>query len=300
MEFSYSAQDLADFIIQGLGFKVQEKEYAVTLLGLKGCLPVGENLTLNRNEPDFYNDTLSLIWHEEITARHKGLRCTLDPGRRYTEITPHPQGAAHLIECRPMEFKWGKHHGNAALVPARLDVVWRDQDGDYHLDSHERIFRGNFQLRIHFGGTDLASIHGWSAGCIAIFGGQNGEAWQILLKICRRHPFDRFNLIIVRGYDFHHWLLLKECGRLGEFRATIHIGSQGKQVELLQRLLNQGHGMTIEADGDFGQKTLAAFLTAQRNFGIEPKAVCGPGQWERLQGIQGPYSDERGDGLIWP
>lgn len=296
MEFGYSAQDIEDFILNGLRFGVQARDNAVTLLGLKGFLVYSPGAgTLNRNEPDLYNDTFLAVWHENLTTKHDDFRCTLEPGRYYTEHPLNPGGAARLPECRLLQFKWGTHHNKPALVPADLDVVVRDANGNYRIDPHERVHIGNFQVRIHSGGDNLNSIGEWSAGCPAVY----REKWERLLKICERHPFERFNIILGRGYDFYHWLLLKEAGRLDEFRATVHVGSRDGlekgNVWKLQMLLNKDYSAGLNPDGDFGLKTLRAFMAAQESLNVFPvRAVCSRPMWERLREMAGPYEDEIG------
>lgn len=295
MKFQYSGQDLIEFVKKGLGYEDLELNRGVLILGLRGITPAGFNkFETNENEPDKYNDTLCPIWFENpTTIRHEAVICTIEPGAHYTKIEPHPKGAARLPLCRMMEFKWGKHHGRTALVPVHADVVVRDANGNFRIDPAEKVHVGDFQLRIHSGGKNRESVGKYSAGCIAVYGGKDGIGWQKLLAICEKNTLDRFYVILAEGSDFSRWNVHREEDHSGDFRATIHIGSQGKQVELLQQLLNERHGCDLKPDGDFGIKTRDAFIAAQRKAKFEPCGECGLGQWERLEGKKGPYYDER-------
>lgn len=296
MEFKYSGQDLVEFVKKGLGHeKLEASNRGVLIPGLRGVTLAGFNkLETNENEPDRYNDTLCPIYFENpTTTRHETVICTVEPGAHYTRVDPHPKGAARLPLCRMMEFKWGKHRGRTALVPVHADVVVRDANGNFHIDPAEKVHIGNFQLRIHSGGKNPKSVGKYSAGCIAILGGEDGVGWRKLVAICQKNTQDKFYVILAEGDDFRHWIVHREEDRLGEFRATIHIGSRGEQVELLQELLNERHGYDLKTDGDFGIKTRDAFIAAQRKAKFKSAGECGLGQWERLQGKLGPYYDER-------
>ena len=303
MKFWVRAQEFADFLSEGLRFPVHTSLDAVTLLGLKGCLihkVEGEMLQMEiiPNLPDKWNDTLFAVHHDDLAVHADAFLCTLEPSWYYTKIEAHPQGAARLPEMRRFEFKCGKHHGRPALIPADLDVVVRDANGNFKIDTFARVYCGNFQLRIHSGGANPNSIGRSSAGCIAVFGGEKGEPWQRFLELRKRHPFDRFPLVLSNAKDLYRWLGLKDAGRKFEFRATVHIGSKDYKageghVSDLQTLLNRLYGFHLPVDGDFGPRTLNALLEAQRREGLlEPQAVCDNSIWERLEGKLGPYEDE--------
>jgi hypothetical protein len=63
--------------------------------------------------------------------------------------------------------------------------------------------------------------------------------------------------------------------------ATLRLGAQGAQVEIMQRRLN-AHGAALKADGMFGPATLAALRAFQAGTGLHPDGICGPMTWRAL------------------
>lgn len=289
MQIKYRPEQLVSYIEEGMGITIPRKPNAVTLINLLGSTPVGSyKLELNKNEPDLYNDCLIAIIRVFRGFEAYAVKVTGEPGKKYTKDIPHPQGVAHLIECSPMKFKWGTHKGRQALVPATADVVWRDENKNHVLDPAEKLFRGNFQLRIHSGGTK-ESIGGWSAGCIAVHGGEAGKPWEKLLEILNKHPLKYFDVFVSRGYAFYRWT------EDNEYQIPIHIGSQGIQVMNMQKFLNINFESGLRIDGDFGTKTLNAYLSAQKKKKIKRlSAYFTEAQKQRLRGAEGPQEDEGG------
>ena len=65
---------------------------------------------------------------------------------------------------------------------------------------------------------------------------------------------------------------------------TIRYGSSGQEVRRLQQALNR-EGYSLDVDGGFGKKTLAALMDYQRRVGMTPDGVAGSKTWASL-GLQ--------------
>lgn len=65
---------------------------------------------------------------------------------------------------------------------------------------------------------------------------------------------------------------------------TIRYGSSGQEVRRLQQALNR-EGYSLDVDGGFGKKTLAALMDYQRRVGMTPDGVAGSKTWASL-GVQ--------------
>jgi hypothetical protein len=348
--------ELACEFTSALGYPVATGDGELNVLCLEGAAPLPELpglVELNRNTPnapDLYNDCVVLFWKEAETSgddkgvlkegiREEGgvsqgvsqgvlrsvlrgvlrvrvLRATTEPGRYYTRIDPHPAGAAHLMWGHHL-YKPGKHRGKPALVSASgLDRVWRDRDGDFTQDMTERVYIGRFGIHVHAGGR-ADSIGRWSAGCIAIHGGYEGEPYLFFLDRIERHPGRLFNLVLWGARDMCSWLKSRgqpvepyvsdECvtgcvtgvtgggrcvtggvtggvtGCVTGWKPTLRYGITSPWVARMQRLLSFHLDCRLVSDGDWGPMTQDAFLRFQREAGLVVDGICGPRSWERLE-----------------
>ena len=64
-------------------------------------------------------------------------------------------------------------------------------------------------------------------------------------------------------------------------RKILRRGAEGKEVKLLQTMLNF-HGASIETDGSFGPATHGALLDFQRKRSLEADGRAGPATWSEL------------------
>lgn len=65
---------------------------------------------------------------------------------------------------------------------------------------------------------------------------------------------------------------------------TLRMGDSGQQVRVLQIVLNTKYGVRLTIDGDFGEKTKAAVMKVQRDYGLTVDGVVGPKTWEKILG----------------
>ena len=67
-------------------------------------------------------------------------------------------------------------------------------------------------------------------------------------------------------------------------------GSKGKNVQMLQHLLNDGlpNGRRLSTDGDFGQQTDALVRAFQATHRLTPDGIVGPKTWALLTGHKQP------------
>lgn len=77
--------------------------------------------------------------------------------------------------------------------------------------------------------------------------------------------------------------------------STLHLGSRGDRVEVLQELLND-HGARLAVDGKFGPRTHAAVLEYQRDNGLQVDGRVGPQTRASLNGDSSSSGSEESSG----
>jgi peptidoglycan hydrolase-like protein with peptidoglycan-binding domain len=320
--------ELASEFCSTLGYPVETGQDAVNVLCLEGAEPLGELeglVSINANTPDRYNDCVVLFWKEvDESGKNKGvlregvlregvlrvrvlralrvLRATTEPGRYWTQLHPNPAGAATLVWGHHL-YKRGRHRGKPALVSASgIDRVWRDRDADFAQDITERVQQGRFGIHVHAGGRD-ESIGRWSAGCIAIHGGYEGEAYRFFLERIERHPGRLIGLTLWGARDLGNWMKARgqpeepyTSGRcvtgvtgitgvtgVTGWRPTLRYGIKNPWVARVQKFLNHHMDARLVADGDWGPRTQEVFLEFQGKTGLVVDGVCGPLSWRELE-----------------
>ena len=319
--------ELASEFCSALYCPVETGKDAVNILCLEGAEPLGELeglIELNRNTPDRYNDCVVLFWrNRDAGANKKGvlqegvlrvlrvLRASTEPGRFWTQVRPHPRGAANLVWGHHI-YKRGKHRGHPALVSASgLDRVWRDRDKDFVQDMSERVQTGRFGIHVHAGGTGK-QIGRWSAGCIAICGGYEGEPYRFFLERIERHPGKLFGLTLWGARDLGNWMKTRgqpeepyTSGRcvtgvagvtcVTGWRPTLRYGIRNPWVAQMQKLLNHRMDSRLVVDGDWLSRTQEAFLYFQRENGLKVDGICGPLSWGKLSPRWDPEEGNEGN-----
>jgi len=295
---------LATEFVCVLGYPALTGDNELNILCLQGATPLPELeglIEINSDIPDRYNDCVILFWREKNANGYeeylKVLRATTEPGRYYTQTRPHPGGAANLVWGHH-QYKRGRHRGRPALVSASgLDRVWRDKDGDFSQDMTEKVYIGRFGIHVHTGGKG-ETIGRWSAGCVAIWGGYDGEPYKFFLKRVEAHPGRLIGLTLWGARDLSSWMK----GRSSEFlngcvagrcvagrgvtgtgwRPTLRYGIGNPWVADVQRLLNSHLDYRLVADGDWGPMTQGYFLKFQQEKGLAVDGICGTLSWAKL------------------
>lgn len=280
-----------------LGYPVDAERDAVNILCLEGAQPLPELpglLELSGNDPDHcdttdhcdavdrchppdgYNDSVAIFWHDGEGQHTRALKATTEPGRYYTQVRPHRLGAANLVWGHH-QYKRGRHRRKPALVSASgLDRVWRDKDGDFSQDMTEKVYTGRFGIHVHAGGKG-ESIGRWSAGCVAIWGGYEGEPYLFFLERVEAHPGKLIGLTLWGARDIVKWMQNKEG-----WRPRLRYGIGNPWVADVQRLLNSHLDSRLLADGDWGPMTQGYFLRFQQEKGLAVDGICGPLSWAAL------------------
>lgn len=267
-----------------LGYPVDPALDAVNLLALEGAQPhetLQDLVEIHKNPyaPDKYNDSLILFGRNAKDGNwSRVLLATTEPGTYYTQVDPHTGGAANLIWGHHL-YRKGRHRGRPALVSASgIDRVWRDKDKDFTQDWDERICEGRFGIHIHSGGKRL-EIGRWSAGCIAVQGGEDGEPWQWFLKKIDKHPGKLFDLVLWSGKDLASWIASG-----ARWRPCLYSGIRGAWVARLQCVLNKKLQTSLVEDGDWGPATQAALNEFCDRRGLPRMCKVDAEMWRRLGG----------------
>ncbi|MBD3286128.1 hypothetical protein GF359_06415 [candidate division WOR-3 bacterium] len=266
--------------LSALRIEVGTEEDELNILCLEGASPRPELeglIEVTRNTPDIYNDCIVLAW-TDIKGTHLAvMRGTTEPGSYYTTVNPHPEGAAHLVWGRHL-YRRGKHRGKPALVSATgMDRVWRDRDGDFGQDMEERIYKGRFGIHVHAGGSGK-SIGRWSAGCIAICGGYEGEPYSFFTERINAHPGKVIGLTLWGSRNFSMWFQDRDG-----WRPTLRYGIRNPWVADVQRFLSRHMSERLVADDDWGPATQKTFLDFQRQNQLVVDGICGPLSWKKLE-----------------
>lgn len=74
----------------------------------------------------------------------------------------------------------------------------------------------------------------------------------------------------------------KNKGPAHRSRPTLRVGSSGKDVVDLQKILNRYHGEKLKTDGKYGTGTRDAVARVQRKLRINPDGVVGSTTWHKL------------------
>jgi len=267
--------DLACEFLSFLRVGVDTRVNDLNLLCLQG-VTAGEDgkLRLNRNTPDRYNDTVALVYKTEDMKKAEPLLGTLDPGAYYTQHSTKG-GAAHLTFGQHLYSK-GFHRGHPALRSLNeVNRFWRDKNGNFKPDIGEAILESKVGLNIHAGGK-TKYIGRWSAGCINIAGGYDGEAYKGFITRIDAHSKKPVRVTAWRGVDLflfaiHGW----------SYRPTLVMGMKNGWVVDLQRLLKE-HKVSTTVDGDWRGQTSKAVVAFQRRAGLTPDGWVGGKTWEAL------------------
>lgn len=262
-----------------LGAPVLSQRRSLNILCLQGAspLPAFDGLIqLNNNSPDKYNDCMILFWKDSHGQHVKALKATTQPGRFYTQVKPNPLGAANLVwGVHP--YKKGRRRGRVILVSATgFDRVWRDANGDFRQNLDELLYLGRFGIQVHAGGHQ-ESVGRWSAGCIAIHGGYDGQPYSLFLKKLKEHSAKIVYLSLWGAADFSRWVVCKS-----NWEPCLRLGIQSHWVAQMQNLLSLGSETKLIADGIWGQRTQKAFLDFQSQAGLALDGICGPISWRVL------------------
>ena len=78
------------------------------------------------------------------------------------------------------------------------------------------------------------------------------------------------------SYAVYHGANVPSVGRGGSVNCQMGQGAQSEAVLYLQYTLNYCYGAGLSQDGDFGPRTKAALIAAQRQAGAAPDGVYGP------------------------
>ena len=271
--------DLACEFLSFLKCGVDTEPGDLNLLCLQGVTPdANGHLALNDNRPDIYNDTVSLVYRTE--DNQKAIRhCvgTTDPGRYYTENPMSAGGAAHLTFGQHL-YKSGPHKGYPALRSLNeLNRLWRDANGNFKPDIGEAVVESYAGVNVHAGGKTMY-IGRWSAGCINIAGGFDGEPYQHFIQLVNIHSEDKraVRVTVWRGID------LFKFAQLGwNHRPTLVMGMKNGWVVELQRLL-RAKGIRTSIDGDWRGGTSRSVVQFQKAAGLTPDGWVGPKTWAAL------------------
>lgn len=257
------------------------------LLCLQGVNPIFDpppgavpKLELNDNAKDVYNDTIVVVCRgvggEKKVCPMLG---TVDPGNDQKHVNT-PGGQAHLTFGQHMYVK-GLHPavgGRPALRAFKeINRVWRDPDKNFVPSVGDKVATGPFGVNVHAGGTRV--IGSWSAGCVNVSGGWDGQPWKTFMGLMDIHfaKNSTVGVTVWKGNDLFRFAVEGTA-----MKPTLIFGTLNPWVETLQKALSAKGFFQGNADGDWQGKTEDSVRNFQRANGLGVDGVVGPATWAKL------------------
>lgn len=243
-------------------------------VGAKGDGSLYLDLSLVKNEPDRYNDTIVVFGADDKGPVLFAAPGTTDPGAYYTRNEPHPSGAANLT-FGLHRYVTGLHTGKPALRALdEVNRVWRDKDANHRFSLGEQVHVGRFGVNIHAGGSG-EYVGKWSAGCINVAGGWNGPAYKEFIRLthaqCEHHG--EIGVVVWNASDLASFLNASDKTK---WRPTLRPGVVGPWVVRLTRALGQ------PASSEWSNSLTDLVVAFQKANGLTVDAIVGPKTWAKL------------------
>jgi hypothetical protein len=176
------------------------------IVGLEGLSFNNGQFTLNKDEPDYFNDSIVVIKYNKETKKDEiidAYGATTEAGRYYTENAINPKGCARLaFGSYSNVYKIAMHGVRApheALFQCGNLTVYRDLNQDFSRAGDKTETGDWFAVNIHAAvGSPgfLASIGPYSAGCQVI---RSYEQQKIFMQLCHNTGFNRFSYSLFDG-----------------------------------------------------------------------------------------------------
>lgn len=167
-------------ILHQRNYIVYTRPYELNIVGLRSA-----NTKANR-----FDDEIHVFYVNQIgNWNYHVFKATTDPGTYWLLNPMQPQGTAILAQGQYVNaYQIGLHRGQyPALVQSRPVTFIRDYDRNAILDfNNGKKITGQVGINIHRAMLhgDTLQVDNWSAGC-QVF--ENGEAFQVFMKLCERH-----------------------------------------------------------------------------------------------------------------
>jgi hypothetical protein len=176
------------------------------VVGLEGLSFNNGQFILNKDEPDFFNDSIIVIKYNTEAGKDEvvdAYSATTEPGRYYTENAINAKGCARLAFGSYKDvYKIGMHGVKAphkALFQCGDLTVYRDLNQDFSRQGDKTETGHWFAVNIHaaVGSPGLsASIGPYSAGCQVI---RLYEQQKIFMQLCEKTGFSFFSYSLFDG-----------------------------------------------------------------------------------------------------
>jgi hypothetical protein len=262
-----------------LRVQVDEDFGDLNILALQGIAPTskGCEIELNDNAPNIYNDSIVILFRDALGAWNAvPLLGTVDPGDAFKD---QPGGEAHLTFGQH-QYVRGLHYGYPALRSKNeMNRIWRDANqlgvyapGDY-------VSTGVFGINVHAGGMG-PTIGNWSAGCVNICGGWDGNPWKLFMRMVDIH-FQRRDCVGLTVWSGKDFCLFADKG--SNFRPTLRYGILNPWVGELQKLLKlRGLYYKGPIDNDWRDGVEVAVRSFQMDHDLQVDGIVGSRTWELL------------------
>lgn len=176
---------------------------AYNVVYIEGVDPVEDDLRLNADILDFWNDTRNVIRDDGEVLM--SAIATTEPGRYYTNNPMNPGGAARIAFGQHVDaWAIGKHHDQDALVQVEPVSFYRDLNKD-GFRTGDRLYNDVIGMNQHTTSNAPLMIGRWSAGCLV---GRYPSSHAKFMRLMRDSKAKRFTATVLDGELLHRLKVL--------------------------------------------------------------------------------------------
>ena len=164
------------------------------------------NIVAIRNDidatPNAFDDVITITYRLNNAWVSFWYPATTDPGRYWLMNPMRVEGCAILAPGQyRSSHQLGLHKGKPGLVQFGEVVVFRDSDGDAHLDPSGPTTSGHYGINVHRAGENSTQVDKWSAGCVVFKSSFHTDDFLTICEHSAELYGDTFSLTLIKASD---------------------------------------------------------------------------------------------------